>query len=550
MIAATGITWWQLILITVFVLMVIRLKLSHWRAGHTQQTPVYSPSNLSSPAGNGVGVTHPNQASGSRSRSGFPMIVAGLIFFAAAGLFFISAVIRPRNDSAVVLNNSPSSLQELDEDTVFEPMETSAAHRSNTERIKSTMRSLNDARMKLQEAVKPLREIPISDLSNALSSPEDIEKILRKGGTDGSLNVESGISDTKVGAENGGVVVVELTPENLAAIMGQSNSLLISSLKQRLPQNLRQTYALIPLTIPGTLVPSASKSIDAAEALRELALTLASVLKEKAEKPETAAVASVPAAEPSVSIAPAEQPAEPAPLAPKPPQTTWLAEMSDTSGSGTEPGWVSSPDGGRIVVETTFMASRGEAAQALSDSVNKALVQHLQEQSLVSIRPPADWTRLLKPALSDSALKQCVLETYERHEVLETRDGPQPMYKTYALVAFPEAVDNAVLASIRTEVQKQRASIVGLVMLLIWAAIMSSGLIIRFTGTGGRIRKLMGLGAMAVITIPLLMATIGVTVEASRGEVFDFPWQSTGQRITFDSELVDNNTPEPPRSSH
>lgn len=302
--------------------------------------------------------------------------------------------------------------------------------------------------------------------------------------------------------------------EQIARLTADAGRLLSRQLSRHHGESgrLRQVWLLIPLTVPGTPVPAATQSLRAAEELQSLSASLMTALGEK----KTAAAASqVPTSEPAATALPAER-------------TEALAEGQ------TPPAWFGKPDGGRKIVTTSFAPSGESQVDELEAAVSRALVAHLQEQMAGNSMLIPNWNRLLQLRLSPKALQKCLVDTWDRIEVITTRDGPRQMQQTVALIEFPEAVDNAAVARIHAAVQHQRLEVIALVLGGVWLSVLSLGLFVRFARHGQNLKKLLAAVAVAAVSAPLLLSACGLLVAATRGQVLSFPWRHSAETAIVD----------------
>lgn len=352
------------------------------------------------------------------------------------------------------------------------------------------------------------------------------------------------------------VIIFEITPETVAALLGEPEGEMLRSLSRNLPETIRQTYALIPLTAPANPVSAADRSLKAAEMIHSVATALIASV----EKPQTAPNAELVGNQPAVALAkssgesqvsPLEPPAVPLPEAEKAatevdsvPTAVVIQQPAEApepgpapqAGPAPEPGpapltaeeiplWLTNPDGGRVIVETPFRPAGEDNAEAIRLAVNEALLTRLKDRPDHTLSRVRDWERLIQVSLAPAAIETCVVATYDRKEVIPTREGPQAMYQTLALVEFSEEVDHAAQLAIRQSVQENRINAVGTTAGFVWLAVLTGGLLIRFGRRGGRVRKLLTVPVFALIPIPLVVTAVVMTVAMSQGATFEFPWQ-------------------------
>ena len=301
------------------------------------------------------------------------------------------------------------------------------------------------------------------------------------------------------------VVVFQLSEDVVQQLLGESGRQLLQSFNSELPDRIRQTYALIPLTPPVGSAVSPVKPLLAAGGLESLANSLVSL---------------VDIAEPRTE----SQPGEALPVV--------LATAPET---GPLPDWVKKPDGRRIVAETEPFVTGEDATRPLTGAINRALADHLKTVTK-SIEPALrEQSRFVKLELSEIAAQKCVVDTFERFEVLETAaEGPKSMTKLYALIEFPEAVDNAAIQELRHSVQRDRIAGLGFVLGCAWLSIASAGFGIRLWRNGTRLRRWTSVPVFVAISVPLLAVAVSTVVALSRGDAGRPPWNQNQDAVRID----------------
>jgi len=301
------------------------------------------------------------------------------------------------------------------------------------------------------------------------------------------------------------VVVFQLSEDVVQQLLGESGRELLQSFNSELPDRIRQTYALIPLTPPVGSAVSPVKPLLAAGGLESLANSLVSLVDIADPRTES-------------------QPSEALPVV--------LATAPETRPM---PDWVKKPDGRRIVAETEPFVTGEDAGRPLTGAINKALADHLKTVT-ESIEPALrEQSRFVKLELSEIAAQKCVVDTFERFEVLDTAaEGPKSMTKLYALLEFPEAVDNAAIQELRRSVQRDRIAGLGFVLGCTWLSIASAGFGIRLWRKGTRLRRWSSVPVFVAISVPLLAVAVGTVVALSRGEAGRPPWNQDHDTVRID----------------
>ena len=316
------------------------------------------------------------------------------------------------------------------------------------------------------------------------------------------LAAPSGPTEKAAGSD---VVVFQLSEDVVQQLLGESGRELLQSFNSELPDRIRQTYALIPLTPPVGSAVSPVKPLLAAGGLESLANSLVSLVDIAEQSTES-------------------QPGEALPVV--------LATAPKTRPM---PDWVKKPDGRRIVAETEPFVTGEDARRPLTGAINKALAEHLKTVT-ESIEPALrEQSRFVKLELSEIAAQKCVVDTFERFEVLDTAaEGPKSMTKLYALLEFPEAVDNAAIQELRRSVQRDRIAGLGFVLGCAWLSIASAGFGIRLWRKGTRLRRWSSVPVFVAISVPLLAVAVGTVVALSRGEAGRPPWNQDHDTVRID----------------
>ena len=301
------------------------------------------------------------------------------------------------------------------------------------------------------------------------------------------------------------VVVFQLSEDVVQQLLGESGRQLLQSFNSELPDRIRQTYALIPLTPPVGSAVSPVKPLLAAGGLESLANSLVSLVDIAEPRTESQPDGALPVV---LATAPETRPM---------------------------PDWVKKPDGRRIVAETEPFVTGEDATRPLTGAINRALADHL-ESVTKSIEPALrEQSRFVKLELSETAAQLCVVETFERFEVLDTAaEGPKSMTKLYALIEFPEAVDNAAIQELRHSVQRDRIAGLGFVLGCAWLSIASAGFGIRLWRNGTRLRRWTSVPVFVAISVPLLAVAVSTVVALSRGDAGRPPWNQNQDAVRID----------------
>ncbi len=315
-------------------------------------------------------------------------------------------------------------------------------------------------------------------------------------------------------SDNGDVVIFQPSDDMVQLLLGVGGQEMLKSFNSELPGRIRQTYALIPLTPPvGATVPV--KPLLAAGGLESIANSIVSLVEQSKDVISDRNLAVDSAALPAESdgrltVAPLIRPT---------------------------PDWIEHPDGRRIVVETKAILSGDDVEAPLDAAINKALERHIA--SVTETMNPAlhNQARIVRMELPRAAAKKCIVDSFDRWEMMSTEtEGEESFLIRYALLEFPEAVDQMAVRQIRQSIQKDRIASLGVVVGCVWLSIFSAGFGIHQWRKGTKLHRLAAAPVFAVITIPTLLAAAGMVVALSQGNVPHAPWNS--QPVTVELQDV------------
>ena len=350
------------------------------------------------------------------------------------------------------------------------------------------------------------------------ASKAELHRLVSKIGQYVSSNLES-VGDKEgptifgqaAKSDNGDVVVIQPSDEMVRQILGAAGQDLLKSFNSRLPGRIRQTYALIPLTPPvGSTVPV--NPLLAAGGLEMIANSIVAFL-ESAESAAALAGTDV-----ATTVLPAE--------------TT--GELTVQPEIPARPKWMDEKDGRRIVVETKPILDGDDAEAPLTVAINEALAKHVQNVTATMNSTLHEQAKFVCIELPQETAKKYVIDTYKRHETLETEtEGPQQFQIHYALLEFPEAIDQLAVRQIRQSIQQDRILGLGVVVGFAWLSVCSAGFGIRQWRKGTRLRRIAATPVFAVITLPTLLVAVGMVFALSTGNVPHRPWDSRPVSIDF-----------------
>lgn len=371
------------------------------------------------------------------------------------------------------------------------------------------------------------------------ASKAELDQLVSKIGLYVNSNLEK-VGDTESAtvfgqaakSDNGDVVVIQPSDEMVRQILGAAGQDLLKSFNSRLPGRIQQTYALIPLTPPvGSTVPV--NPLLAAGGLKTIANSIvafvesvestAALAANNAENADAdAAIADVDAA---IAIATGASFAEA------------VGELTVQPEIPATPKWMEEADGRGIVVKTKPILSGDDAEALLTVAINEALAKHVQDVTANMNSTLREQAKFVCLELPQETARKYVVDTYDRAETLETEtEGPQNFQIRYALLEFPEAVDQLAVQQIRKSIQQDRIFGLGLVVGFAWLSVCSAGFGIRQWRKGTRLRRIAAAPVFAVITLPTLLSAVGMVIALSTGEEPHRPMRS--QPVSIDLQNI------------
>ena len=303
-------------------------------------------------------------------------------------------------------------------------------------------------------------------------------------------------------SDNGDVVIFQPSDEMVQQMLGAGGQDLLKSFNSELPGRIRQTYALIPLTTPvGSAVPM--EPMIAARGLEMIANSIVRLVENADSASSNAtpeSVAMTAEADGTLTVAP---------------------EIRQ------EPEWITKPDGRRIVAKSKPVMFGDDGDILMTTAINVALAKHI-ETVTASMNPAWQSPRVVHMQLSPSMASKYIVDEYERPETLETEvEGVEPFQIRYALLEFPEAIDQIAVRQFRHAVQKDRIIGLGIVVGLMWLSVCSAGFGVRQWQKGTNLRRIAATPVFAVITIPTLLLTVVMVFALAKGDMPQGPWNDT-----------------------
>ncbi len=309
-------------------------------------------------------------------------------------------------------------------------------------------------------------------------------------------------------SDNGDVVIFQPSDEMVQQMLGAGGQDLLKSFNSELPGRIRQTYALIPLTPPvGSTVPM--QPMIAPRGLEMLANSIVSLVG----RADSASSNATPE-----SIAMTAEADGTLPVA---------AELRP------EPEWMSKTEGRRLKAKSGPVFPGDDSKVKLTAAINEALAKHV-ETVAASMNPAMlGYAKYVHMELPQATASKYIIDQYEKQESMgsEVR-GNTPFNLMFALVEFPETIDQIAVRQIRYAMQKDRIIGLGIVVGLMWLSVCSAGFGIRQWQRGTKLRKIAATPVFAVITIPTLLLAVAMVFALAKGDVPQGPWNET--HITID----------------
>ena len=304
-------------------------------------------------------------------------------------------------------------------------------------------------------------------------------------------------------SDNGDVVIFQPSDEMVRQMLGAGGQDLLKSFNSELPGRIRQTYALIPLTPPiGSAVPM--QPMIATRGLEMIANSIVKLVKHADSASSNATAESVPMtaeADGTLTVAPELRP---------------------------EPEWMSKTEGRRLIAKSGAVFPDDDSKVKLTAGIKEALAKHV-ESVAASMHPAMlGHAKRVHIELPQAIASKYIVDQYERPDSMgsEVR-GNTPFKLMFALVEFPDTIDQIAVRQIRYAMQKDRIIGLGIVVGLMWMSVCSAGCGIRQWQKGTKLRKIAATPVFAVITIPTLLLAVAMVFALAKGDVPQGPWNET-----------------------
>lgn len=311
-------------------------------------------------------------------------------------------------------------------------------------------------------------------------------------------------------------MVLFVSNEELQQLVGEEGVTSLSGL-----EGLQRAYAMIPLSPRGLagvppvlrealMSPAALRQVLSPSGLRIMSAALAQVLAKDDDSGESETVPQ--------GLLPAESETQLA----SPPVTEEEPHVLAS--------WVRAPGVGQVVVKSDFVEASTSEEDALRAEIVKALKARISRTVQQSFGSDDNWEKLVDVSLTDESIRESIVATDVRTEVIETSDGVHPMQQTFALVEFPEDMEREVVGHVETALRSNRVSALCLSVGALWLAAILFSAACRFSQSGSLLRKLATFPVMALLIVPCLIVFAFLVGAMIKGATFEF--KATGDRVS------------------
>ena len=264
--------------------------------------------------------------------------------------------------------------------------------------------------------------------------------------------------------DHGNLLVSPLSDSIPEAYLGPDGTAVLERLSSTVPPELHEAYALIP--IPGAVG-------DAVPKLRALATAIARLSQTAIVDSETPATDI--ASPETTETPPAEAPFE------------------------SRPKWLTNPNEGQIVVQSQFEENDDLLQSGLAaEMTHRLLADALQ---LIGRDPSASLPLLKHVSMGPGAVKMSIEEQFNDEARFETASGLKRMFRTSALVRFPEEIQRQAMTHVRQSVQDQRTWTVGATAVSLGLAVILAAGLLQLTRTSSRLIRWSGIPLVTVLML-------------------------------------------------
>lgn len=307
------------------------------------------------------------------------------------------------------------------------------------------------------------------------------------------------------------MLMLPLSNQVLAELMGPEAASAIEDLNKSVPPELRQAYAMIPILGPGqgTVAPVLRGTLGPAIVQHGLGEQGLSMIDSAVAELLVAAKNN------------------------KQDLTAEAAEQEEY----VAPDWVKNPGDGYIVVKSEFTELSTPSNESLRPAIEMALQGRVSELVSEKFGTDGGWAQLLDVSVTDAAIQDCIVETSEQTEVIETSVGTVPMRRTYALVNLPNTLQDGLANDVRKSLQQNRMTAVCVTVGILWLCAMLLSFVFRAGQSQSILRKLATVPMVGLLVIPCIVMFIAMTGAMLNGETFDFKWSKDRVACVIDRTI-------------
>jgi hypothetical protein len=284
---------------------------------------------------------------------------------------------------------------------------------------------------------------------------------------------------------------------------------------------LQQGFTLIPLPAAGPVAfPAAMRRVLSPAGMQILEKALSQILELTPGQSSSEIAASFPAANEKDGLS-----SEP-PLAIPEAEGARASESSDLPGVtvtvATRPtlaDWVHSPD----VVKSEFLEASVSAEDALREPVLQKLEERIDQLVRQQWGTAIPWRKLVHVVVPNQVIRQCIVRSDARTEVIETSEGSHPMRQTYALLDIPPFLEAQIMERVQQGIQRNRMITLCLALGTLWLAIIAFSAACRATRGSSLLRKLAAFPVMAALMIPCLLVSVLLLESMISGRLLPVP---------------------------
>lgn len=298
----------------------------------------------------------------------------------------------------------------------------------------------------------------------------------------------------RTATSDGEMLVLPLSNQVLVDLLGEEGVRAIEHLNESVSPELRQAYAMIPISGPGSVLPGSLGPNVIPSTVRNQGLSfLKTAVAELLSSGKSAEVVEAP-----------------------------LAEMETEE--YVAPAWVENPGEGYIAVKSKFLPPSVPVEEALRPEIEEALNQHIAKLMSDRLGSHDGYENLARVDITDSAIKDCIIETSTYTMVMEDTVGQPTMRETYGLIAFPESLDQKLVKQVRGSLQHNRVVTLCITAGILWLSTLFLSIAFRAGQSKSILRKIATLPMIMLLIVPCVVMFFAMSGAMLKGETFDLSW--------------------------